>query len=110
MTGKTAKFPINDPIFDIEMIEETSANVNVPVGKVLFCSCRSFELIVAQPYIVYDEKMIKLPAWDCLRFQFLLNYKIRSQNGIELAGKLTTDGRQQLFENGRKYHHCQNLN
>lgn len=49
MAGKTAKFPINEPILDIEMTVEASAKVNVPVANVLFGCCRSFELIVAQP-------------------------------------------------------------
>lgn len=63
INGRTAKFPMNEPIFDDEIIDETSVKVNVPVGNVLFFRCRSFELIVAQPNIVNDENTNKLPAY-----------------------------------------------
>lgn len=83
--GKTAKFPINEPIFDIEIIDETSSNVSGPVGYVLFCSCRSFELIVAQPCIVNNENIIKLPDLNKIfndfsfRFTIIWNYDTNLQ-------------------------------
>lgn len=79
IAGKTAKFPTNEPIFDIEIMDETSANVIGPVGKVLFCSCRSFELIVAHPCSVNSENTNKLPSkCDCkcaLVFVLLQNFR-----------------------------------
>lgn len=61
INGKTPKFPINEPTLDIEITDETSAKVSDPVGNVLFCSWRSFELIVAHPKIANDENTNKLP-------------------------------------------------
>lgn len=75
IAGRTAKFPINEPIFDVEIIDETSVKVSDPVGKVLFFCCRSFEFIVAQPNIVNDENTNKLPAYEyrLRRLVFVVN-------------------------------------
>lgn len=64
ISGKTAKFPTKEPTFDIVIKYEISAKVSGPVGNVLFCSCRSFELIVAQPDIVNNENINKLPVYE----------------------------------------------
>lgn len=66
--GVIAKFPIKEPIFEIEMKRAPCDGVSGPVGNVLFLLSKSTRFIIAHPCAQPSDTVNKLPSSDLIKW------------------------------------------